>query len=33
VKLFGMPDVYAPEFAPIGPLSTMTPLLAVCERD
>lgn len=33
VKLFAMPDVYSPEFVPIGPLSTMTPLVAVCERD
>ncbi|MBW2725442.1 MAG: methyltransferase domain-containing protein [Deltaproteobacteria bacterium] len=32
VQLYAMPDVYTPVTREIGPLSTLTPLIAVCSR-
>lgn len=32
VELYAMPDVYVPKTVPIGFLSTMTPLIAVCTK-
>lgn len=32
VRIYAMPDVYSPVTQEIGPLSTMTPLIAVCRQ-